>query len=71
MEFIIFGSHAQRRKLDSYLPVRIFGKLSHPSAIVKNLGVWFDVNFPLVIMSAIFVRLASFECVISGVSDST
>ena len=24
-EFIIFGSHAQLKKLDSYLPVRIFG----------------------------------------------
>ena len=44
-EFIIFGSHAQLKKLDSYLPVRIFGKLLHPSAVVKNLGVWFDANF--------------------------
>ena len=23
----------------------IFGKLLHPSAVVKNLGVWFDANF--------------------------
>ena len=45
-KFIIFGSHAQLKKLDSYLPVRIFGKLLHPSAVVKNLGVWFDANFP-------------------------
>ena len=37
-EFIIFGSHAQLKKLDSYLPVRIFGKLLHPSAVVKNLA---------------------------------
>ena len=44
-EFIIFGSHAQLKKLDSDLPVRIFGKLLHPSAVVKNLGVWFDANF--------------------------
>ena len=44
--FIIFGSHAQLKKLDSYLPVRIFGKLLHPSAVVKNLGVLFDTNFP-------------------------
>ena len=43
-DFIIFGSHAQLRKIDPYLPVRIFGKFSHPSA-VKNLGVWFDPNF--------------------------
>ena len=44
-EFIIFGSDAQLKKLDSHLPVRIFGKLLHPSAVVKNLGVWFDSNF--------------------------
>ena len=44
-EFIIFGSHAQLKKIDSHLPVRIFGKLLHPSAVVKNLGVWFDANF--------------------------
>ena len=31
IEFIIFGSHAQLKKLDSYLPVRIFDKLLHPS----------------------------------------
>ena len=44
MEFIIFGSHAQLKKLDSHLPVRIFGKLMHPS-VVKNLGVQFDAKF--------------------------
>ena len=43
-EFIIFGSHAQLKKLHSYLPVRIFGEFLHPSAVVKNLGVWFDAN---------------------------
>ena len=37
-EFIIFGSHAQLKKLDSYLPVRTFGNFLHPS------GVWFDAN---------------------------
>ena len=42
-EFIIFGSHAQLKELDSHLPVRIYGKLLHPSAVVKS--VWFDVNF--------------------------
>ena len=42
-EFIIFGSHAQVKKLDTYLPVRIFGNFMHP-AVVKNLGVWFDAN---------------------------
>ena len=44
-DFIIFGSHAQLKKLDSHLPVRIFGKLLHPSAVVKNLGDRFDDNF--------------------------
>ena len=44
-EFIIFGSHTQLKKLDSNLPVRIFGKLLDPSDVVKNLGVWFDANF--------------------------
>ena len=43
-EFIIFGSHAQLKKLDPYLPVKIFGNFMHP-AVVKNLGVWFDANF--------------------------
>ena len=44
-EFFIFGSHAPLKKLDSHLPVRIFGELMHPSVVVKNLGVWFDVIF--------------------------
>ena len=44
-EFIIFGSHAQLKKLDPYLPVRIFGNFMHPAVVVKNLGVWFDANF--------------------------
>ena len=43
--FIIFGSHAQLKKLDSHLPVIIFGELLHPSAVVKNIGVWFDSKF--------------------------
>ena len=45
-QFIIFGSHVQLKKLDSHLPVSIFSKLLHPSAVVKNLGVWFNANFP-------------------------
>ena len=44
-EFIIFGSQAQLKKLDPYLPVRIFGNFMHPTVVVKNLGVWFDANF--------------------------
>ena len=42
--FTIFGSHAQLKKLDPYLPVRIFDNFMHP-AVVKNFGVWFDANF--------------------------
>ena len=44
-EFTIFGSHAQLKKLDSHLPVSIFGNFMHLAAVVKNLGVWFDANF--------------------------
>ena len=44
-QFIIYGSHAQIKKLDSHLPVMVFVKLLHPSAVVKNLGVSFDANF--------------------------
>ena len=44
-DIIIFGSHAQLKKLDPYLPVRIFGNFMHSAVVVKNLGVWFDVNF--------------------------
>ena len=36
IEFIIFGSAAQLKRL-AYLHVMIFGKLLHPSAFVKNL----------------------------------
>ena len=69
-EFIIFGSHAQLTKLDSHLPVRIFGKLLHPSAVVKNLGVWFDANFCFA-DHVHNISLASFKCVTSGGSGST
>ena len=47
-EFIIFGSHAQLKKLDPYHPVRIFGNFMHPAVVVKNLSVWFDANLVLV-----------------------
>ena len=46
-EFIIFESHAQLKKLDPYLPVRIFGNFMHPAVVVKNLDVWFDANLSL------------------------
>ena len=44
-EFIIFGSHAQLKKLDPYLSVRIFGNFMQPAVVVKNLGVCFGANF--------------------------
>ena len=67
-EFIIFRSHAQLKKLDSYLPVRIFGNCMHPAVVVKNLGVWFDANFSL----ADHVRNICKTCfVISGGLEST
>ena len=69
-EFFIFGSHAQLKKLDPYLPVRIFGSFMHPAVVVKNLVSGLILISPLLIMSAIFVRHASFKCMISGGSDS-
>ena len=47
-QFIIFGSHAQFKKLDFHIPVRIFGNSMHPAVVVKNLGVWFDANFSFI-----------------------
>ena len=44
-EFIIFGSHAQLKKLDPYIPVRIFDNFMHSEVVVKNYGVWFNANF--------------------------
>ena len=31
-----FGSHAQPKKLDSYLSVMIFGNFMHPAVVIKN-----------------------------------
>ena len=45
LDFIIFGSHAKLKKVDSHLPGKIFGKFMHPSVTVKTLGVCFDANF--------------------------
>ena len=41
----MFRSDSQLKKLDFYLSARIFGKLWHPSTVVKYLGVWFGANF--------------------------
>ena len=70
-EFIIFGSHAQLKKLDPYLPVKIFGNFMHPTVVLRTLVSGLMLIFPLLTMSAIFVRHASFKFVISGGLEST
>ena len=45
-EFIIFGSHAQLKKMDSHLCVKIFGNYMHPA--VCAVDVWCDANFSLI-----------------------
>ena len=69
-EFIIFGSHAQLRKLDPYLPIRIFDYFMHPAVVVMNLRVWFDANFSFADHVHNFCKDASFNCVILGGLDS-
>ena len=44
-EFIIFGSKRQRDKLKSCFPIDILGNSICPTDAVKNLGVWFDLDF--------------------------
>ena len=39
------GSHIEFNKLDSHLPINIFGNFMHRAVVKKNLGVWFDANF--------------------------
>ena len=45
MEFIIFGSHAQLKKLASHLSVMTDGNSMHPTGVIINLGVWFDAIY--------------------------
>ena len=51
-EFMIFGSHAQRKKLDPYLPVRILGNFIHPAVVVKTLVSGLILISLFLIMSA-------------------
>ena len=44
-KFIIFGSNVQLKKLDPYLPARIFGSFMLSAIVVNYLGFWFDANF--------------------------
>ena len=65
-EFVVFGSHAQLRELDPYLPVGVFGDFVHPAVIVGSLGVWFGARFSFAgrvrsICGACFVRVRGFE----------
>ena len=63
--------HSQVKKLDSHLPVRVFSNFMHPVVVVKKLCVpGLMLVFPLMTMSPIYVRLASFKCMILGWSDS-
>ena len=48
------------RRLDTHLPVKIFGNFMHP-AIVKKFFSGLMLIFPSMIMSAIYARLASFN----------
>ena len=44
-EFILFGTPAQRKKLESFFPVNILGNSLSPAKFAKNLGVTFDADF--------------------------
>ena len=66
-KFIISGSHAQLKKLDHYLSVRIFSNIMHP-AVVKNLGVWLDANFFADHVRNICITLV-YKCIHSGHSS--
>ena len=64
----MFGSKAEPAKLNEFVPVSILGNLLSPAETVKNLGVWFDLDFSLFPMPRITVRFVLF---ISGIlSDS-
>ena len=43
--FIVFGSKSQREKLNHSFPVNILSHLISPVDAVRNLGVWFDLDF--------------------------
>ena len=45
-EFILFGSKKQRERLNACFPIDILGNPLHPTKSVRNLGVWFDSDFP-------------------------
>ena len=45
-EFILFGCKKQRKRLNAGFPINILGNPLHPTESVRNLGVWFDSDFP-------------------------
>ena len=65
-EFIIFGSKRQTDKLKACFPIHILGNSLCPVDSVKNLGVWFDSDFPLSkhvqnVCKSCFVKLGDFR----------
>ena len=44
-EFILFGSRTVHTKLSKFFPVNMLGNLLSPAEAVRNLGVWFDLDF--------------------------
>ena len=48
-EFILFGSKNIRTKLGKFFPVNILGSLLSPAEAIRNLGVWFDSDFFLLL----------------------
>ena len=57
-EFILFGSKKQRERLKAYFPIDILDNPLHFTESVRNLGVWFDSDFPSLNMPRMFVKAA-------------
>ena len=61
-EFILFGSKKQRERLNVCFPIDILGNPLHPTKSVRNLGVWFDSDFPIQnVCKSCFVQLRDFR----------
>ena len=65
-EYIIFGSKIQRDKLKACFPIDILGSPLCPVDSVKNLGVWFDLDFSLPkhvqnVCKSCFLKLSDFR----------
>ena len=60
-EFILFGPKKQRERLKACFPIDILGNPLPPTESVRNLGVWFDSDFPSLNTSKMFVKAALFN----------